>query len=127
MSTTPTQIPTSPRPDDTAARLESEPAYLGEWTPLGRTVVIVDGERCQPLPLRDSAQIGGYAWGRGGAVPREVARAILIDATGNPMLAERLCRPMTWEIVSALPSGGFRLTRTEVLDWVGAQPSGLNL
>jgi hypothetical protein len=51
-------------------------------------------------------------------VPREVARAILFDATGNEMLAERLCRPFTWEVVSKLPPDGFQITREDVLAWV---------
>jgi hypothetical protein len=96
----------------------AEATYVGAWTPMGRTVAIEEGGRRRALPMADSAQIGGYAWGRAGAVPREVARAILLDATGNPMLAERLCRPLTWEVVSTLPTAGFRLSRTEVLAWV---------
>lgn len=111
------RTPTPPGSEEIAPEA-TEIAYVGEWTPLGRTVVIEEGERRRPLPMRDSAQIGGYAWGRAGAVPREVARAILTDATGNQMLARRLCRPLTWEVVSQLPAGGFRLTRSEVLEWV---------
>jgi Family of unknown function (DUF6166) len=102
---------------DTARPVGSEPTYVGEWTTIGRTVVVEDGEERNLLALRPT-QIGGYAWGRAGVLPREVARAILADATGNPMLAERLCRPLTWEVISQLPEGGFRLSRAEVLDWI---------
>jgi hypothetical protein len=47
-----------------------------------------------------------------------VARAILIDATGNEMLAERLCRPFTWDVVSKLPPDEFCFTGADVLAWV---------
>lgn len=94
-------------------------AYVGELVHAGSTVVIENGGERWPLPLRESG--GGYAWGRAGAGPRELARAILLDATGNEMLAERLCRPLTWEIVAELPREGFRLTEAEVLGWIERQ------
>jgi hypothetical protein len=96
----------------------SEIAYVGSWTPLGRAVFRhTDGE-LQALRLSQPALVRGYAWGRAGSGPREVARAILLDATGNEMLAERLCRPYTWEVISQLPNDGFRITRKEVLAWI---------
>ncbi|HEX6665181.1 MAG TPA: DUF6166 domain-containing protein [Solirubrobacterales bacterium] len=102
--------------------MQGEPAYVGEWTTIGRTVVVEQGGNRELLAMQP-AQIGGYAWGRAGVLPREVARAILLDATDNPMLAERLCRPLTWEVISTLPAEGFRLTRAEVLAWVeGREP-----
>lgn len=95
-----------------------EVGYVGVTTAFDKAV-FVDGERgLQTLRLAGSALTFGYAWGRAGSGPREVARAILIDATGNEMLAERLCRPFTWEVVAKLPSDGFRITRREVLAWV---------
>ena len=101
--------------------MRSETNYVGVTTAYERTVFI-EGERgLQTLRLAGSTLItAGYAWGRAGPGPREVARAILIDATGNEMLAERLCRPFTWEVVSKLPSDGFRITRKDVLAWVEA-------
>lgn len=102
-----------------AASVAAQRAYVGEPDSAGGTVVIeADGERW-PLPLREGGS--GYAWGRAGAAPRELARAILLDATGNEMLAERLCRPLTWELVAELPRVGFRLTRAEVLGWIDEQ------
>lgn len=96
----------------------AEATYVGKWTPLGRAVFLEqDGMAC-PLRLSESPLAHGYAWGRTGTVPREVARAILLDATHNEMLAERLCRPLTWEVIARLPAEGFRITRTEILAWV---------
>jgi hypothetical protein len=104
--------------EQTPAAQATEVVYVGEWTPLGRAVVIEQGEELQPLQLAESARIRGYAWGRTGTGPREVARAMLLDATDNPMLAERLCRPLTWEVVAHLPVDGFRLTRGEIEAWI---------
>lgn len=95
--------------------------YVGRSTPLGRIVFVDRGEGLRPLALRDAPPSHGYAWGRGGAGPREVARAILLDATGNEMLSERLCRPLTWDLISHLPHDSFRLTRVEILAWVEGQ------
>ena len=49
---------------------------------------------------------------------RELARAILYDATGSPALAERFCRELTHEVVAGLPEVAFELERSEVLDWL---------
>jgi hypothetical protein len=97
---------------------ETEATYVGRWTPLGRAVFLEQDGAARPLRLSESALAHGYAWGRTGSVPREVARAILLDATDNEMLAERLCRPLTWEVIARLPTEGFRITRTEILAWV---------
>jgi hypothetical protein len=95
-----------------------EIVYVGKSTALGRVVVVEGGELGRPLALGDAALIRGYSWGRGGIGPRELARAILIEATGNEMLVERLCRPLTWEVIGKLPPDGFRLERSEVLAWI---------
>jgi hypothetical protein len=105
----------------TIATTQAEAVYVGRSTPLGRIVFVDRGEGPRPLALRDAFPSRGYAWGRAGAGPREVARAILLDATGNEMLSERLCRPLTWDLISHLPPDYFRLTRAEVLAWVERQ------
>lgn len=105
----------------TRAPTAAEPAYEGEATACGRRVSIVDEGGRRPLPAGDPDGEQRYAWGRGGPAARELARAILLDATGNPMLAERLCRPLTWEVLRRLPETRFRLTRAEVLAWVAEQ------
>ena len=96
----------------------AEPSYIGMTSEFGKTIFIGDEEGLQTLRLAGSALTSGYTWGRAGPGPREVARAILTDATGNDMLAERLCRPFTWEVVSKLAPDDFCLTRREVLAWV---------
>ena len=99
----------------------SQTYYLGRWTPLGRAVFIYSDGELRALRLAEPALVRGYAWGRAGSGPREVARAIVLDATGNEMLAERLCRPYTWEVISKLPVAGFEIAKTEVLAWVGGR------
>jgi hypothetical protein len=94
------------------------PSYIGVTTAFGKAVFIGDEGGLRTLRLGGSALTSGYAWGRAGPGPREVARAILTDATGNEMLAERLCRPFTWEVVAKLPADEFSITGAEVLAWV---------
>jgi len=47
--------------------------------------------------------IAGLAWGCRGIAARELARAILADATGSPAVAERYCREMTHALIADLP------------------------
>jgi hypothetical protein len=52
-------------------------------------VYLDDGENLLPLAL--NGEIAAECeWGRTGIGPRELARAVLLDATGNEILAERL-------------------------------------
>ena len=43
---------------------------------------------------------GSYAWGRSGIGARELARALLFDATDNAVLSERYCRDFTHEVLA---------------------------
>jgi hypothetical protein len=78
-----------------------------------------DGVR-RALPACGEELIAGFAWGCRGIAARELARAILADATGNPAIAERYCRDMTHAIVAGLPRTGFELDRDQVLAWLEA-------
>ncbi len=62
--------------------------------------------------------IAGYSWGTRGIAARELARAILADATGSPAVAERWCRELTHAVVAGLPRTGFELEREDVLAWL---------
>jgi hypothetical protein len=62
--------------------------------------------------------IAGFAWGCRGIAARELARAILADATGSPQLAERYCRELTHAVIAGLPRTGFELDREDVLAWL---------
>lgn len=110
---------TKPRPRPVPRRTEpAQSSYIGVTTAYGKTIFVGDEAGLRTLRLGGPALTAGYTWGRAGLGPREVARAILIDATGNEMLAERLCRPFTWEVVSKLAADEFCITRADVLTWV---------
>jgi hypothetical protein len=64
--------------------------------------------------------IAGFAWGCRGIAARELARAILADATGSPAVAERYCRELTHALIAGLPRTGFELDRDDVLAWLDA-------
>jgi hypothetical protein len=59
-----------------------------------------------------------YAWGRPGIGSRELARALLFDATGSAALAERFCRDLTHQVVARLPEPEFALERDDILAWL---------
>jgi hypothetical protein len=104
---------TTPPPQATATAV-----YVGVADWWGRHVWIdCDGVR-RALPAVGEELIAGWAWGRRGVAARELARAILADATGSPAVAERYCRDMTHAIVAELPRAGFELTRARVLEWL---------
>jgi hypothetical protein len=94
----------------------AEIAYVGKTTPFGQAVFVKQGETGHPLALEAGARC--HSWGTAGSKPVELARQILVDATGHEQLAERLCRAFTWEVVGSLPAAYFRLGRDEVLAWV---------
>jgi Family of unknown function (DUF6166) len=92
--------------------------YIGTSDWAGTSVWVErDGVRTA-LRYHGEALIAGFAWGRRGLAPRELARSLLIDATDNPMVADRHCRQLTHEIVSKLPRAGFELRREDLLDWL---------
>jgi hypothetical protein len=62
--------------------------------------------------------IAGFSWGCRGIAARELARAVLADATGSSAVAERYCRDLTHAIVADLPRAGFALDRADVLAWL---------
>lgn len=108
-------------PVEITVETRSEARYLGVRTDGRQAVYLDDGEDLLPLTL--SGEIAAECeWGRTGIGPRELARAVLLNATGNEMLAERLCRQFTWEVVSHWPDDGFEIDRSEVEEWISSPP-----
>ena len=100
-------------------RTEAPPTrYLGVSDWWGRHVWLERNGVRGSLPYRGDDTLTAFAWGRRGVGARELARAILHDATGSPALAERFCRELTHEVVAGLPEVAFELDRSEVLDWL---------
>jgi hypothetical protein len=92
--------------------------YLGvvDWS--GRHVWVErNGVRSSLLYCGQDGMVT-YAWGRPGIGSRELARALLFDATGSAALAERFCRDLTHEVVARLPEPEFALERGDVLAWL---------
>jgi Family of unknown function (DUF6166) len=104
------------------ATLTSTVRYVGvaDWWGFHVWIEEADGAR-RALPYRGDAPLAGFAWGRNGLAARELARALIEDATGSPALAERHCRELTHAVVAELPALGFELTREDVLAWVEAE------
>jgi uncharacterized protein DUF6166 len=96
----------------------TETVYVGVADWWGRHVWVErDGTRSALHACGDEL-IAGFSWGARGIAARELARAILADATGSPAIAERHCRDLTHAIVAALPRAGFELRRDRVLAWL---------
>jgi hypothetical protein len=92
--------------------------YVGVADWWGRHVWVErDGAR-SALPACGEELIAGFAWGCRGIAARELARAILADATGSPAVAERYCRDLTHAVIAGLPRTGFELGRADVLAWL---------
>ena len=95
--------------------------YMGVCDWWGRHVWLErDGVR-EALPYKGEGAPVGFAWARRGLGARELARSILVDATGSPVLADRLCREFTLDVVADLPELSFELDQDEVLSWLAAQ------
>jgi hypothetical protein len=100
--------------------------YVGIADWWGRHVWVErDGVR-SALHACGDEPIAGFAWGCRGIAARELARAILADATGSSAVAERWCRELTHAVISGLPRTGFALERADVLAWLQtvARPVG---
>jgi hypothetical protein len=92
--------------------------YVGVSDWWGRHVWVErDGAR-SALHACGEELIAGFAWGTRGIAARELARAILADATGSPAVAERYCRELTHAMIAGLPRAGFELERDAVLGWL---------
>jgi hypothetical protein len=92
--------------------------YVGVADWWGFHVWIEDEGARRALPYRGDVPLASFSWGRAGIGARELARAIIEDATGSPALAERHCREMTHALIANLPALGFELDRDDVLAWL---------
>lgn len=93
-------------------------AFVGvsDWG--GRHVWVERDGVQQPLPYRGDELSGGFAWGHYGYSARDLARSILHEATGSPVLAELRCRDFAREVIAQLPADEFALAHDDVLAWL---------
>jgi hypothetical protein len=99
---------------------EDTARYVGVADWWGPQVWVERDGSCAALPACGDELIAGFAWGRRGIAARELARAVLADATGSPAVAERFCRDFTHAVVAELPRTGFTLESADVLAWLEA-------
>ena len=100
------------------ASTEPTARYVGVADWWGRHVWVErDGVRSALHACGDEL-IAGFRWGCRGIAARELARAVLADATGSPAVAERYCRELTHAVVANLPRTGFELEATAVRHWL---------
>jgi Family of unknown function (DUF6166) len=92
--------------------------YRGAADRSGRHVWVERNGVRRPLPRCGEDDIVPYSGGRAGPGARELARAVLLDATGSIALAERFCRDLTHEVVAHLPEPEFTLERDNILTWL---------
>lgn len=92
--------------------------YLGERTPAGPRVLVRDGKGSRPLKSRSQDPLASFGWGRPGPLSRELAWALLHDATGDPAVATDRCGDFAAEVVTQLARQSFVLPAVTVLDWL---------
>lgn len=88
----------------------------------GTLEVWADGARLCPQAsqaIRNHSP-DGFEWGYGGSGPAQLALAILLHATGDAETAERLYQTFKWAYVARFDLNGWRLLRSDVLDWATA-------
>jgi hypothetical protein len=97
-------------------------AYRGERRPTGSRVYVLGPHGAERLAPRSRTSLCSYSWGCHDAGSRELAWALIRDATGDRQLAEDWHLDLSIEIVSRLPSAEFRLRASDVVTWLEATP-----
>jgi hypothetical protein len=95
-------------------------AYRGERLPTGPRVYVLGPDGTERLVPRSRASLGSYSWGCHGAGSRELAWALIRDATGDRQLADDWYLDLSTEIVSRLPADEFELRASDVVTWLEA-------
>ncbi len=93
---------------------------MAKHTPFGMAVFVEKASFGRPLRMRRPDLVCGSGWNSSPEASIELARAILLDAGGDELLADRLGKRFSSEVLESLPIYGFRLSREEVLAWIGA-------
>ena len=101
--------------------MRTQTRFVGVADWWGRRVWVEQGGTRRMLRQTGEERPTEFSWGRRGPGTKQLAEAMLADATGNPMLAARLSRDLAIEVVAELDDGGFELGRDDVLAWVGAR------
>ena len=87
---------------------------MAKHTPFGMAVFVEKASFGRPLRMRRPDLVCGSGWNSSPEASIELARAILLDAGGDELLADRLGKRFSSEVLESLPIYGFRLSREEV-------------
>jgi hypothetical protein len=90
--------------------------YVGVADWWGRHVWVERAGVRTALRYEGDLEMSGFAWGRRGLASRELSRSLLMDVTGSPALADRLCRDLTLDLIADLPDEGFELDREQIVE-----------
>lgn len=73
-----------------------------------------------PLPgVQTSCPDGKYHWGYGGAGPNQLAKAMLLDYTGDPSIVDSHFQEFKHEVVAKFPKwDSWEYTGDEMLQWL---------
>lgn len=89
---------------------------------VGHQLVTKENDILSPVPSQRLANHSpdGFNWGYGGSGPAQLALAILFDVTGDKDIALRYYQDFKREVVARW-GDIWRITTTEVLDWLEDQ------
>jgi hypothetical protein len=92
--------------------------YVGERSPAGCRVVVVEGSNVYPLRARTHDPLWSFSWGRSGSSARELAWSILYDSAHDLGLAHDWCSAFTSEVISLLRRDAFQIAAQDVIAWL---------
>jgi hypothetical protein len=96
--------------------------YRGRRRDRERIIEVIRGDE-KPRALDPRLDIHAYTsdgleWATGYAAPRQLALAILADATGNRQIALSYHQDFKCEVINELAWEGWELTGEEILNWL---------
>jgi hypothetical protein len=94
--------------------------YVGERAPGGVEVTVIDRDHAgggYPLPprldLRNHSPTG-FEYGYSGSGPAQLALALLADALGDEVRAERLHQDFKFKVIARLAHDGWELSQDDI-------------
>lgn len=97
--------------------------YLGERTPEGVRVTVIDSDHLDgsPLPMRldlHNHSPTGFEYGYSGSGPAQLALALLADALGDDQKAVRLYQDFKFKVIARLTGDRWELSQEVIRETV---------